>query len=320
MIFFFFKIFRRLENFLFGKLEKFFFGKGFRKIPWVSTLCGIRNSVYFIIYDKLRPKGLVSVNVQGNKMYVNPNDRGIAPMLLMDGVIEQYETEVFKKMVKKDMVVVDIGANIGYYSLIAAKLVGRNGIVYAFEPEPTTYELLCRNIEINNYANIIPVNKAVSNKQGKIEFWVDKAGVAISSFAKDNVLAFSKCPVDKLSQKPISLMVDEITMDEFFKRLLYKVDFIKIDTQGAEGLILQGAEEILKSNRVMKITMEFWPEGLMKLGTDPLNLLLKMQKYGFKMKLINEDRQALELIEPIEFCRVIGQKSGHQEFNLLLEK
>ncbi len=319
MIFSLFKIFRRLENLLFRRLENFFSGKGFGRIPGLSTLCGLRNSLYFIIYDKLRPKELVLINVQGNKMYINTDDRGIAPMLLMDGVMEKYETELVRKMVKEGMVVVDIGANIGYYTLIAAKLVGKSGIVYAFEPEPTAYELLCKNIVVNGYTNVVPIQEAVSNKHGKIKFWVDKAGIAISSIAKDNVLAFSKVPVDKVSEKPRFIEMETITLDEFLKDLSDKVDFIKIDTQGAEGLIIDGAERVLRDNN-LKITMEFWPDGLRNLGTDPLELLCKLQKYGFKIKLINEREQALEPIEPLEFCRAISKKSGHQEFNLLLEK
>ncbi|GAI28794.1 unnamed protein product [marine sediment metagenome] len=80
------------------------------------------------------------MDIQGNKMYVNTDDRGFAPILLVDGVWEKYKTEVFKQMVKEGMVVVDIGANIGYYTLIGAELVGESGIVYAFEPEPSNVD------------------------------------------------------------------------------------------------------------------------------------------------------------------------------------
>ena len=93
----------------------------------------------------------------------------------MDGVNEKYETELFKKMVQDGMVVVDIGANIGYYTLIAAKLVGNKGIVYAFEPEPSNYELLCQNIAINGYTNVVPIEKAVSKTSGKTKLYVNAA-------------------------------------------------------------------------------------------------------------------------------------------------
>ena len=80
---------------------------------------------------------------------------------------EQFETEVFKKEIEKGDTVLDLGSHIGYYTLIAAELVGEKGKVFAFEPEPTNFVLLKKNIKINNYQNVIPVQKAVSNKNGK---------------------------------------------------------------------------------------------------------------------------------------------------------
>jgi len=80
---------------------------------------------------------------------------------------EQFETEVFKKEIEKGDTVLDLGSHIGYYTLIAAELVGEKGKVFAFEPKPTNFVLLKKNIKINNYQNVIPVQKAVSNKNGK---------------------------------------------------------------------------------------------------------------------------------------------------------
>jgi hypothetical protein len=85
---------------------------------------------------------------------------------------------------------------------------------------------------------------------------------------------------------------------------------------GAEGLIIDGAKEMLKTNN-LKILMEFGPDLLRNLGTDPLGLLLKLQKYGFNIKLINERKQILESIEPIGFME---NRKPKEEFNLLLEK
>jgi FkbM family methyltransferase len=81
---------------------------------------------------------------------------------------------LFKGIVKEGMVVVDIGANIGYYTLIAAKLVGKSGIVYVFEPMPSNYECLCKNIEVNGYTNVVLIQKAVSNKYGIAKVWFEK--------------------------------------------------------------------------------------------------------------------------------------------------
>jgi len=288
----------------FRKISKSLSGSGLGRIPGILKL-------YYLIYKIIFPKGIVLINIQGSKMYVNTQDMSFVPSLMVSGVYEKYETELFKKLVKPGMTVVDIGSNIGYYSLIAAKLAGNNGKVYAFEPEPNNYNLLVKNIKINNYANIIPIQKAVSNKRGNTKLFIDKINLGNPSFSKNNV----PTPKEGFAE------VEAITLDEFFENVVKdsKVDFIKMDTQGAEGLIVEGAGEVLKNNN-LKIFMEFWPYGLKNIGTNPLKLLLKLQNYGFKMKIIDEKNQCIKhtrIMKIIEICE--NSKNGKGHVNLLLE-
>ena len=97
-------------------------GKQLGKLPLLAAL-----QVFF--YRQIKPSGQVLINVQGSKMYVDTQDTGVAPYLLQWGVYEKDETALFKKIVKKDMTIVDVGANFGYYTLLAARLVGENGHV-----------------------------------------------------------------------------------------------------------------------------------------------------------------------------------------------
>lgn len=108
--------------------------------------------------------------------------------------------------------------------------------------------------------------------------------------------------------------VETIGLDEFFENEVKnnRVDVIKVDTGGGEGLIIEGAERLLKSNN-LKIFLEFCPDILRSMGTDPLQLLYKLQEYGFKIKFINERKQALEQIDYEK------AKTG-PGFNFLLEK
>jgi FkbM family methyltransferase len=278
---------------------------GLGRIPGAGRL-------YNLLCNKfVRPKGLVLLNIQGSKMYVDCNATALGLRLWMNGTHEKLETELFEKMAQDSMVVVDIGANIGYYTLIAARLVGKKGTVYAFEPEPSNYKLLCENIAINGYANIVPIQKAVSNTSGKAKLYVDKAIGDVSSFAKDNVLTHSK-NVDCLE-------VETITLDDFFERTVGddRIDLMKIDVEGAEELVIDGAERVLRNNR-LKIFMEFMPDQLTKAGTDPLKLLYKLQNYGFAIKLLNDGKQVLE---PIRNAEEFWSKAKPGEVsNLLLEK
>jgi FkbM family methyltransferase len=276
-------------------------GRRLREISVVEFL-------WRLIYTTFGPKGITLITCQGSKMYVNANlgYGGLGPILLIHGVYEGYETELFKRLVKPGMVVVDIGANIGYYSLIAAKSVGRYGSVYAFEPEPNNYDLLLKSIEINGYDNVIPVHKAVSNKQGRVKLFVDKVSPVHPSLSEVNI-----------DYKAGFVEVEAITLDSFFDDFVKdsRVDLIKMDTQGAEGLVIEGADKILTSNN-LKILMEFWPYGLSNLGTDPLNLLNTLRNYGFKLKLL--DGTDIDVAKIINMCN--GTSDGRGYVNLFLEK
>ena len=308
-LFFLFKILKRTEEFLSGR--------NLKKVPGVLAFY-YRVAVPFgdFLYEKARVKKTVLADIQGNKMYLDTNDNSMVPKLLMDRSIEEYETELFKKAVKEGMVVVDVGANIGYYTLIAARLVGKNGFVYAFEPEPSSYNLLYKNIKENSYTNIVSVRKAISNKEERTKFWFNKFASPCSSLSEANLSEKSR---NRFSKKDEFIEIDAITLDNFFEKVVKskKIDVIKIDVQGAEGLVLEGAEEILKSNNSLKIFTEIWPDGLKSLGTDPYELLKKMEGYGFEIRLINERRQALEHIEITDLIK--RAKTG-DEFNLLLER
>lgn len=275
------------------------------KIPGVEYL-------YKIFYKLAEPKGIILISAQGNKMYVNTRDKGIVPHLLTNGVWERYETDLFYKLIKPGDVVVDIGANIGYYTLIAAKIVGNEGKVYAFEPESDNYELLVKNIEINGYTNITPIKKALSNRKGNLKLFLNKTNLGGHSISDDNV------PI----RKGGVIEVETITLDDYFEKSINenRVDFIKMDTEGAEGLIIEGSKNILKNNN-LKILMEFWLYGLKNIGTDPLELLSTLQDYGFKIKLLDETNRTLKIVENekiIEICE--KQDNGMIEVNLLLEK
>jgi len=87
--------------------------------------------------------------VKGLEMYSNTPDRLLATFLWKISVLENFETHFLKKFVRPGMSVVDIGANIGYYTLLLSQLVGRDGSVTAFEPDPNNYRLLLKNIVFN---------------------------------------------------------------------------------------------------------------------------------------------------------------------------
>lgn len=206
------------------------------------------------------------INVQGSKMYVDRNDC-LWLMYGNDPIYEQFETEIFKKIVKKGDNVIDIGANIGYYTLLLSKLVGENGHVFAFEPEPNNFELLRKNVEVNGYKNVTLVQKAVSYKSEKCKLYLHGS----NNIGNNTIYYYEgrKC-----------IEIETITLDEYLKNK--KIDFIKIDVDGAEGGVIKGMAELLKQDN-LKIITEFYPKGFNEFGIKGDEYFNILQKNGFKM-------------------------------------
>jgi FkbM family methyltransferase len=264
-----------------------------------------------LLYDITNPNEIVLIKMMKTKIFVNSGDVGVASPLLKFGIYEEYETEIFKNLIKSDTIFIDIGANIGYYTLIAASKI-KIGKIYSFEPVPTNFKLLSKNVKINNYSNIKLIQKAVSDNNGNVKIFLDKTNLGNHSLTQHNVVTESNF-----------IEVKTIKLDSLFynfKDIVKEDILIKIDTQGAEGLVIAGAQNtLLKTN--IKILMEFWPKGLRNMGTDPLELLNKLHNYGFKFRLLDEKSKSLQKFNKrdiIDYCD--NNDDGIDQVNLLLEK
>lgn len=296
--------------FLTNKISKLLSNKSLGRIPGLIK-------VESFLYKIASTNGLLLIEVQNNKMYINVEDVGMSPTLLRLGVYEEYETEIFKNLIKNDTTFIDVGANVGYYTLIATNLI-KKGKIYSFEPEKFNYELLNKNILLNNSKNVKTFQKAVSNEEGIIRIYIDEKNVGGHSLAKNNILE------DNIISKDVGFFdVKTITLDSFFNNLDGSITdniIIKMDTQGAEGLVIDGAKNLLLKNNV-KILMEFWPKGLRNMGTDPLELLNKLDGYGFEIRLLDEKAKSLKNINKKDIIEFLDDpKEKIEELNLLLEK
>lgn len=278
----------------FKKIKKFLSGKGIYRIP-------LATSVYHVLYQYLKPKGFWQTEVQGRKMYVDSEDKYIAPLLMMNGIYAPFETEIFRREMKKGMTVVDIGAHWGYYTTLAAELSGGTGKVFAFEPNPNNYSLLIKNIETNGYTNVTATQKAVS----------DKVGIAELFLAQGNS---GDHRIYNPGNDRESIQIETVSLDEFFKDKNEQIDLIKIDTQGAEMAILQGMDNIIKENTDLTIITEFWPMSLKKFGYSPEEYLNRLIEYGFKLFHIDEQTQKVESVD-VDGCMRICPNEKH--LNLL---
>lgn len=202
------------------------------------------------------------------KMFLNPDDEGLTPAIVNHGIWEPNETYWFTRSVKAGNTVLDIGANVGYYTLLGAALVGEEGVVYAFEPDPVSFRLLEQNVRLNGLQNVVLEQKAVSNEPGSIRLYL----------AEENK---GDHRIFETEGRRESIEVEAVSLDEYFRGHEGSIDFVKIDTQGAEAVIIQGMSELIRDNDGMLMAVEFWPYGLSEFGFDAAELLEVLRSFGF---------------------------------------
>jgi len=142
--------------------------------------------------------------IEGNTIYLDKND---SLRLSTRGSYEPFITKLMKSQIKPGDVVIDVGANIGYYTLLFAKLVGPQGKVYAFEPHPDNFFLLKKNVDVNKYKNIIIEQKAVSNRAGKIKLFIDNQ----EKNTKHSIIQSEQTTKN-------SVVVESVPLDDYFKK------------------------------------------------------------------------------------------------------
>ena len=217
--------------------------------------------------------------VFGNKLFLNK--KGLALSISHYGTYEKLEAKIMEEKIKVGNITVDVGANIGLHTLNMARIVGNTGRVFAFEPDPSNFEILEKNVKINNYQNIILEQKAVGDKHGRTTL-----------YHSDNPGLHRIFPQTKAKGQ---VQVELTSLDKYFidSNLVDKINFIKIDVEGLEFSVLKGMKNILKNNKKIKILFEFMPKNTMEAGFTPIELLNYLTSYDFKLFCIDESTKKL---------------------------
>ena len=190
--------------------------------------------------------------VNGYRMQLDKND--VMQMSLFD--YEPTETKIVKSNVKKNDIAVDVGANVGYYTLLMAK---NEANVFSYEPEPQNFELLKKNVSLNDFSsNVKLYNKAVSNFNGN-----SKLGLA------EHTTGQHKLGTNRFGNETINVEVIKLELD--------KIDFAKIDVEGGELHVLQGMKTLPN-----KMLVEFCSINLKESGSNHKDFFRFIEKYTIK--------------------------------------
>ncbi|MFI5203096.1 MAG: FkbM family methyltransferase [Flavobacteriales bacterium] len=183
------------------------------------------------------------------------------------GVAERNTLRHLRRMAQSGMIFLDIGANIGSFSLSLSRKIN-NGKIIAFEPVSYNVNILKRNIELNKFTNILVEHKGVSNTTGtaRIYFGKKKSGASIVNTGMEN-----------------SEDIELITVDAYLKQHnINRVDMVKIDVEGAEHLVLAGAEQLLNQPEKLVLVMEYMQDNHKNTGKSTSDLFNLLLNKGFR--------------------------------------
>jgi FkbM family methyltransferase len=206
-----------------------------------------------------------------NKYFIDPSDLIMAPQLI---VYRQWEPDISRYMIESvgpDTVFVDVGANFGYFSILAASRIGQagKGRVIAIEPNPKMLRLLRKNAKINWSMAPLDIQPfAVSESRGYVRFRVPESA-ANASMVQPETESDDTFIVETRA-------IDEITQGQ-------SVDIMKVDVEGFETFALRGARQTIKNSPAIQVIMEWSPGQMLEHGFRPADLLAEIREAGLSI-------------------------------------
>lgn len=220
---------------------------------------------------RLRPHlGEIDVRTRfGALMRVNPRDL-IQYSILTTGEWEPEETMALRGELRRGDVVYDIGANVGYFTLLAAQMVGAEGHVYAFEPNPPTMARLRHNVELNHLSNVTLLATALGNEHGSVSFSAVGGANSGASTLRSGMdgAAMTEVPIARL---------DSVIADNDLR----PPNVVKMDIEGAEFMAMRGMDATFAEPSWRSLLIEISDRFLRELDGDEDRLLARLDDAGF---------------------------------------
>ncbi len=219
-----------------------------------------------ILNSELR-KGYLEHN--GFKINFGKEDSGLAAFIVTNHDYETETREAIERILERGDVFVDLGANIGLFTLLAARIVGPEGKVFAFEPTPRTRKFLVKNVSENDFnGRVVIENYAISDRRSKAKFNLN----ALSEYNSICVGVGGENAIE----------VDTISLDEYFlEKGIKRIDLIKMDIEGQELPAIRGMKQINAINPRIKIIFEYHKENIKKNNLTSIEIFQLLEDYGF---------------------------------------
>ena len=246
-----------------------------------------------------------------SKICLDPKNGFLDKYIYVQKKWDDLNTQIIINKLKKNECFIDVGSNIGYFSLLASPIVGKKGKIIAIEPIKKLSQQIELNKKINSYNNIKVLNFGLFNKNLKKNIYIQKKNIASSSLHKKNITNFSFYKgfvFKKIFEKKNLIQFENIILKKLDNLIKCKVNFVKIDTEGVEYEALLGMKKILKKNRP-KLIIEINNLTLKKNYSDKIyKFLYKLNydiyfNYNLKKKITFNDFKKISKNEVIDiFC------------------
>lgn len=288
------------------------------RYEFTALMPGHRPSMKWLAHksvDKQTEEGKIQAIQPGKRsfpFYIHPQgDPFISTLLKNTGKYETFETALFINSLKAEDFVLDIGANIGWYTAIAALCIGNRGEIRAYEPSEANFSILINNISsIQKLTGhkIKAQQIAISNKNGEANLFLAAENLGDHRIFPD-------------IEERIAEKIQICSLDSIFFTQNRWPDVVKIDTQGAEGKIMEGASHLFNNNWRPLIFMEFWPYGLKKAGSNPLEVYDFLKKLNYNCFEINSAEAKIISLDRVNLIQKIstpGMDSGLHYLDFML--
>jgi len=224
----------------------------------------------------------------GGQMILNTNDR-LASRILCEGAFEPVVRREIERLTSRHSNVIDIGANIGYYTILMSKLIGPDKSVYAFEPQPGVVNSLRANIKASGLLNVSVFPLALSDAAGSVGFHIPMEG----SEAHGSIHANGRFEVMKIVD------VETQRLDDVLSQLgSPEIGLIKMDAEGAELSILRGAAGLLSGPNKPVLIFEANEENCQPFGYCVYDLLQYVRSFGYRLRQLDKE-DWLAVPEPV---------------------
>lgn len=243
---------------------------------------------------------------EGFDLWIHPDDEILSRSIVYDKIWEPETTKLIKNIIHKGDIGIDLGANIGYFTILMANLVGMSGKIFSFEPDPQNFDILQKNIKQNQLKNVIPKQSAIGDIDGKIKLYLSNTNAGWHKVFPTQFVDY------EVSKKNID--VDICSLDKLFANK--KIDLIKMDVEGYEWNTIQGGKQILEENYDIKLIFEFFPMALRANNVKPDMVLRYLLDIGFHIYVIDENMRLLDFSID-EFCT---RHANYSSMNLFCER